>query len=80
MASWVDILSFLFNLQLSHWSLLFQKLQSWIQLPNGNWELGKILATSATESIISLPDGKVSEILGIVIFFFFLISSQGFNA
>ncbi|KAF5442954.1 hypothetical protein F2P56_035559 [Juglans regia] len=39
-----------------------KKLQSWIQLPNGNWELGKILSTSATESIISLPDGKVLNV------------------
>ncbi|KAG6708085.1 hypothetical protein I3842_06G062200 [Carya illinoinensis] len=39
-----------------------KKLQSWIQLPNGNWELGKILSTSATESVISLPDGKVLNV------------------
>ncbi|XP_062163646.1 myosin-1-like [Alnus glutinosa] len=39
-----------------------KKLQSWIQLPNGNWELGKILATSSSESVISLPDGKVLNV------------------
>ncbi|XP_010523208.1 PREDICTED: myosin-1-like [Tarenaya hassleriana] len=42
-------------------------LQSWVQLPNGNWELGKILSTSGEESVISFPEGKVlnvrSEIL-----------------
>ncbi|RDX87598.1 Myosin-1, partial [Mucuna pruriens] len=41
---------------------LFQKLQSWFQLPNGNWELGKIIKTSGNESIISLPDGKVLKV------------------
>ena len=40
---------------------LFQKVQSWFQLPSGNWELGRIMLTSGTESVISLPDGKVSE-------------------
>ncbi|KAJ6366005.1 hypothetical protein OIU77_002555 [Salix suchowensis] len=39
-----------------------KKLQSWFQLPNGNWELGKILLTSGTESTISLPDGKVLKV------------------
>ncbi|XP_061352348.1 myosin-1-like isoform X2 [Gastrolobium bilobum] len=39
-----------------------KKLQSWFQLPNGNWELGKILTTSGTESVISLPDGKVLKV------------------
>ncbi|KAF9678742.1 hypothetical protein SADUNF_Sadunf07G0067300 [Salix dunnii] len=39
-----------------------KKLQSWFQLPNGNWELGKILFTSGTESTISLPDGKVLKV------------------
>ncbi|KAE8023021.1 hypothetical protein FH972_008775 [Carpinus fangiana] len=39
-----------------------KKLQSWIQLPNGNWELGKILATSSSESVISLPGGKVLNV------------------
>ncbi|KAG7631892.1 P-loop containing nucleoside triphosphate hydrolase [Arabidopsis suecica] len=38
-------------------------LQSWIQLPNGNWELGKILSTSGEESIISLPEGKVIKVI-----------------
>ncbi|KAK7308314.1 hypothetical protein VNO77_41916 [Canavalia gladiata] len=39
-----------------------KKLQSWFQLPNGNWELGKIITTSGTESVISLPDGKVLKV------------------
>uniref|UniRef100_A0A6N2LYF4 Myosin motor domain-containing protein n=1 Tax=Salix viminalis TaxID=40686 RepID=A0A6N2LYF4_SALVM len=39
-----------------------KKLQSWFQLPNGNWELGKILSTSGTESVISPPDGKVLKV------------------
>ncbi|VVA98280.1 unnamed protein product [Arabis nemorensis] len=38
-------------------------LQSWIQLPNGNWELGKILSTSGEESVISLPEGKVLKVI-----------------
>uniref|UniRef100_A0A5B7A873 Putative myosin-1 n=1 Tax=Davidia involucrata TaxID=16924 RepID=A0A5B7A873_DAVIN len=37
-------------------------LQSWFQLPNGNWELGKILSTSGTESVISLSEGKVLKV------------------
>ncbi|KAG5077339.1 hypothetical protein JHK82_056034 [Glycine max] len=43
-------------------SLLFQKLQSWLQLPNGDWELVKIITTSGAESVISLPDGKVLKV------------------
>ncbi|KAF9682010.1 hypothetical protein SADUNF_Sadunf05G0062800 [Salix dunnii] len=39
-----------------------EKLQSWFQLPNGNWELGKILSTTGTESVISSPDGKVLKV------------------
>ncbi|PNY11129.1 myosin-J heavy chain-like protein [Trifolium pratense] len=35
---------------------------SWFQLPNGNWELAKIITTSGTESVISLPDGKVLKV------------------
>ncbi|KAF8054019.1 hypothetical protein N665_1355s0004 [Sinapis alba] len=38
-------------------------LQSWIQLPNGNWELGKILSTSGKESVVSLPEGKVIKVI-----------------
>ncbi|CAN6885159.1 unnamed protein product [Brassica oleracea] len=38
-------------------------LQSWVQLPNGNWELGKILSTSGEESVISLPEGKVMKVI-----------------
>uniref|UniRef100_A0A5B7AAI2 Putative myosin-1 n=1 Tax=Davidia involucrata TaxID=16924 RepID=A0A5B7AAI2_DAVIN len=39
-----------------------KKLQSWFQLPNGDWELGKILSTSGTESVISLSQGKVIKV------------------
>ncbi|KAL5825982.1 hypothetical protein ACOSQ3_017817 [Xanthoceras sorbifolium] len=39
-----------------------KKLQSWLQLQNGNWELGKLLSTSGTESVISLPEGKVLKV------------------
>lgn len=44
-------------------SRLFQKLQSWFQLPDGNWELAKILTTSGTELVISLSDEKVSSLM-----------------
>ncbi|KAG6713716.1 hypothetical protein I3842_05G167500 [Carya illinoinensis] len=40
----------------------FYKLQYWIQLPNGNWELGKILSTSALESVVSMSDGRVLNV------------------
>lgn len=36
-------------------------LQFWVQLPNGNWELGKVLSTSGEESVIKLLEGKVSD-------------------
>ncbi|XP_020211927.1 myosin-1 [Cajanus cajan] len=39
-----------------------KKLQSWLQLPNGDWELVKIITTSADESVISLPNGKVLKV------------------
>ncbi|XP_011022005.1 PREDICTED: myosin-1-like isoform X1 [Populus euphratica] len=39
-----------------------KKLQSWFQLSNGDWELGKILSTTGTESVISPPDGKVLKV------------------
>ncbi|CAB4295995.1 unnamed protein product [Prunus armeniaca] len=39
-----------------------KKLQSWFQLPNGNWELGRILSTSGTESVISLSNDKVAKV------------------
>ncbi|XWS63278.1 hypothetical protein CRYUN_Cryun06bG0081500 [Craigia yunnanensis] len=39
-----------------------KKVQSWFQLPRGNWELGRIMSTSGTESVISLPDGKVLKV------------------
>ncbi|KAB1993963.1 hypothetical protein ES319_D13G067500v1 [Gossypium barbadense] len=34
----------------------------WFQHPNGNWELGRVISTSGTESVISLPDGKVLKV------------------
>ncbi|CAJ1977668.1 unnamed protein product [Sphenostylis stenocarpa] len=39
-----------------------KKVQSWLQLPNGDWELVKIITTSGAESVISLPDGKVLKV------------------
>ncbi|KAA8528899.1 hypothetical protein F0562_033613 [Nyssa sinensis] len=39
-----------------------KKLQSWFQLPNGDWELGKLLSTSGTESVISLSQEKVIRV------------------
>ncbi|PPD83391.1 hypothetical protein GOBAR_DD19680 [Gossypium barbadense] len=42
--------------------LIFQKVQSWFQLPNGNWELARIVKTAGSESVISLPDGKVLKV------------------
>ncbi|KAK8624668.1 hypothetical protein V6N13_089557 [Hibiscus sabdariffa] len=39
-----------------------KKVQSWFQLPNGNWELGRIMSTSGMESVISLPTGKVLKV------------------
>ncbi|KAL8534893.1 hypothetical protein ACS0TY_010795 [Phlomoides rotata] len=40
-----------------------KKLQSWFQLPDGNWELGTIIQTSGNESVISLPEGKVLKVI-----------------
>lgn len=42
-------------------NFLFQILQSWFKLPNGNWDLVKILSTGGTESVVSLTDGKVAN-------------------
>ncbi|KAK8627115.1 hypothetical protein V6N13_134740 [Hibiscus sabdariffa] len=39
-----------------------KKVQSWFQLPNGNWELGTIISSSGTESVISFPEGKVLKV------------------
>ncbi|KAB1993958.1 hypothetical protein ES319_D13G067500v1 [Gossypium barbadense] len=39
-----------------------KKVQCWFQHPNGNWELGRVISTSGTESVISLPDGKVLKV------------------
>lgn len=49
----------LLDISISYMFFLLQKLQSWFQLPNGNWELGKILSASGTETVISLPNEKV---------------------
>ncbi|XP_047330260.1 myosin-1-like [Impatiens glandulifera] len=40
-----------------------KKPQSWLLQPDGNWELGKILSISGTESVISFADGKVLKVL-----------------
>ncbi|KAG6601064.1 Myosin-1, partial [Cucurbita argyrosperma subsp. sororia] len=37
-------------------------LKSWFKLPNGNWDLVKILSTAGTESVVSLTDGKVLKV------------------
>ncbi|KAH6771045.1 myosin 1 [Perilla frutescens var. hirtella] len=39
-----------------------KKIQSWVQLPDGNWELGTILQTSGNDSVITLPEGKVLKV------------------
>ncbi|KAL9241356.1 hypothetical protein vseg_015477 [Gypsophila vaccaria] len=39
-----------------------RNLQSWYQLPNGNWELGKIISNAGSETIISLFEGKVVKV------------------
>lgn len=39
-----------------------KKLQSWLQLPDGNWELGTILSTSGAEVVISLSGEKVLKV------------------
>ncbi|VFQ75002.1 unnamed protein product [Cuscuta campestris] len=39
-----------------------KKVYSWFQLSNGNWELASIISTSGTESVISLPEGKVLKV------------------
>ena len=46
---------------------ILQKIQSWVQLPDGNWELGTVIQTTGNNSVITLPEGKVSNI-------FFLLS------
>ena len=52
--------SLLIDANLSCWSLFFQKVQAWCQLSNGDWALGTIVSNSEGESVISLPEGKVS--------------------
>uniref|UniRef100_A0A803LS01 Myosin-1-like n=1 Tax=Chenopodium quinoa TaxID=63459 RepID=A0A803LS01_CHEQI len=39
-----------------------KNVQAWYQLSDGNWQLGKIISASGTESIISLPEGKVLKV------------------
>ncbi|KAK3033693.1 hypothetical protein RJ639_033917 [Escallonia herrerae] len=39
-----------------------KKVHSWFQLPDGNWELGKILSTTGTESLLTLSEGKVLKV------------------
>ncbi|KAF3519728.1 hypothetical protein DY000_02059125 [Brassica cretica] len=38
-------------------------LQFWVQLPCGNWELGKVLSTSGEESVVKLPEGNVLKVI-----------------
>ncbi|KAH0872425.1 hypothetical protein HID58_069787 [Brassica napus] len=38
-------------------------LQFWVQLPCGNWELGKVLSTSGEESVVKLPEGNVLKVM-----------------
>ncbi|CAN7097649.1 unnamed protein product [Brassica rapa subsp. narinosa] len=38
-------------------------LQFWVQLPSGNWELGKVLSTSGEESVVKLPEGNVLKVI-----------------
>ncbi|GAB2275306.1 Myosin-1 [Dionaea muscipula] len=40
-----------------------KNLHCWYQLQNGDWELVKILSTSGTDLIVSLPEGKVLKVL-----------------
>ncbi|WOK98887.1 myosin-1-like [Canna indica] len=39
-----------------------KKLQAWCQLSNGNWELGTIISSSQSESILSLSNGGVLKV------------------
>ncbi|XP_020591593.1 myosin-1-like [Phalaenopsis equestris] len=39
-----------------------KKLHAWCQLPSGEWILGRILSTTAAESVIALPEGKVLKL------------------
>ncbi|XP_057774016.1 myosin-1 [Salvia miltiorrhiza] len=39
-----------------------KKIQSWVQLPDGNWELGTVLQTTGNDSVITLPEGKVLKV------------------
>ncbi|XP_047965391.1 myosin-1-like [Salvia hispanica] len=39
-----------------------KKIQSWVQLPDGNWELGTVIQTTGNNSVITLPEGKVLQV------------------
>ncbi|XP_074274054.1 myosin-1-like isoform X3 [Silene latifolia] len=39
-----------------------KNIHSWYKQPDGNWKLGKIISSSGTETIISLPEGKVVKV------------------
>nr|GLL31853.1 IQ motif, EF-hand binding site [Ipomoea trifida] len=39
-----------------------KKVRSWLQLPDGNWQLVTIISTSGTESVISFSDGRVQNV------------------
>ncbi|XP_015577619.1 myosin-1 [Ricinus communis] len=39
-----------------------KKIQSWFQLPNGDWHLGRTISTSGIESVILLSDEKVLKV------------------
>ncbi|KAJ4746943.1 Myosin-related family protein [Rhynchospora pubera] len=36
-----------------------KKLEAWFQLPNGEWQLGKVIKSSGAETVLSLPNGQV---------------------
>ncbi|KAL5721307.1 Myosin-1 [Ranunculus cassubicifolius] len=46
----------------SYYASKKKKLQFWCQLPDGNWTLGKIVSTSGSESVLSLPEGKTVKV------------------
>ncbi|KAJ3682270.1 hypothetical protein LUZ60_014843 [Juncus effusus] len=39
-----------------------KNIQAWCKMQNGDWALGKILSTTGSESILSLPEGKVLKV------------------
>ncbi|KAF5196462.1 myosin-1-like [Thalictrum thalictroides] len=46
----------------SYYAAKKKKLRSWCQLPDGYWSLGKILSTSGSESVLSIPEGKTIKV------------------